>query len=147
MILDAIENLQKYEALNPLFCKVVEFLRTNPLDTCPLGKIAICGDDLYVNIVEAQPKTLAEALVETHRKMVDIQIPISGVEKHGYVSLADLEEAEYQEQDDITFYKRPAKTYFDLCPGQFVIYFPQDGHAPAITSCVLRKAIFKVKNQ
>lgn len=145
--MDVIEHLEQYEALNPLFGNVVEFLQTHDLEALPLGKIVICGEDLYVNIVETQPKSKEEALVETHRRMIDIQIPISGVETHGYAPLSALEEAEYQPQDDITFHTRPAHNFFTVLPGQFVIYFPQDGHAPAITPSVLRKAIFKVKNQ
>lgn len=146
MIFDSIDNLKKYMVLNPLFEKVVEFLQTNDLTSLPTGKIQICGDDLFVNIVDAEVKSKEEAVVETHRKMVDIQIPVSGIETHGYTPLACLEESEYDEQNDITFYECKAHTYFDVHPGEFVIYFPEDGHAPAITFTVLRKAIFKVKN-
>lgn len=147
MIHDSIENLKKYVGLNPLFAEVVTFLQTHDLSAMPLGKTEICGEDLYVNVVEAQPRSKTEALVETHRQMVDIQIPISGVETHGYIPLSSLEESSYQEQDDISFYNRPPRTFFTVHPGDFIIYFPHDGHAPAITPVVLRKAIFKVKNQ
>ena len=33
MIIDTIENLSKYVALNPLFADVVEFLKNNDLQT------------------------------------------------------------------------------------------------------------------
>ena len=147
MIIDTLDNLRMYEELNPLFPKVVEFLCSHDLSSMPLGKTAICGDDLYVNIVDTQPKSQEMAVVETHRQMIDIQIPLSGTELHGYAPLASLEDAAYQEQDDISFYTRPPQTFLSVCPGEFVIFFPQDGHAPAITPVVLRKAIFKVKNQ
>ena len=38
MIIDTIDNLEKYAALNPLFPKVVEFLKTNDLSKMPDGK-------------------------------------------------------------------------------------------------------------
>ena len=147
MILDTLDNLKMYIGLNPLFPKVVEFIQSHDLSSMPLGKTAIIGDELYVTIADAQPKSQEEAVVETHRQMIDIQIPLSGTETHGFAPLSSLEEATYQEQDDISFYTRPPQTFLSVCPGEFVIFFSQDGHAPAITPVVLRKAIFKVKNQ
>lgn len=147
MILDTLDNLKMYIGLNPLFPKVVEFIQSHDLSSMPLGKTAIIGDELYVTIADAQPKSQEEAVVETHRQMIDIQIPLSGTETHGFAPLSSLEEATYQEQDDISFYTRPPQTFLSVCSGEFVIFFPQDGHAPAITPVVLRKAIFKVKNQ
>ena len=147
MILDTLDNLKMYTGLNPLFPKVVEFIQSHDLSSMPLGKTAIIGDELYVTIADAQPKSQEEAVVETHRQMIDIQIPLSGTETHGFAPLSSLEEATYQEQDDISFYTRPPQTFLSVCPGEFVNFFPQDGHAPAITPVVLRKAIFKVKNQ
>lgn len=147
MIHDTLDNLNMYVDLNPLFAKVVEFLHTHDLQSMPLGKTSICGEDLFVSIVDTQPKAQDEALLETHRKMVDIQVPISRSESHGYAPLSSLDNTTYNEQDDISFYTRPAQTFFTVYPGEFVIYFPHDAHAPAITPTVLRKAIFKVKNQ
>lgn len=145
MILDTLDNLSKYSSLNPLFPAVVEFLSKHPLDELPLGKTNICGDDLFVNIVDSAVKAKEQAKIETHIQMIDIQIPISDSEEHGYTPLSKLPQAEYNEMKDISFYPGLADTYFTVFPGQFVIYFPWDGHAPAITSTGLCKAIFKVK--
>ena len=39
-----------------------------------------------------------------------------------------------------------AQTYFTVKPGQMVVFFPQDGHAPCISDKpAIKKAIFKVK--
>ena len=153
MIVDSIEQLRRYAALNPRFAVVAEFLRTHDLATMPDGKHQIQGDDLFVNIQDAPAKTRFEARFETHRQMIDIQIPVSGTEEHGWTPLADLPEAAYDPAIDMTLHdpEQPesipslASTYYTLRPGQFAIYFPSDGHAPAITSTTLRKAIFKVK--
>lgn len=111
MILDTLDNLKMYTGLNPLFPKVVEFIQSHDLSSMPLGKTAIIGDELYVTIADAQPKSQEEAVVETHRQMIDIQIPLSGTETHGFAPLSSLEEATYQEQDDISFYTRPPQTF------------------------------------
>ena len=154
MIIDSIENLGRYVALNPRFAAVADYLRDNDLSTLSPGKHIIEGDDIYVNIQEAPVKNRQQARFETHVEMVDIQVPISAEEEHGWTPKADLPEAPYDAAIDMTLHDpvEPAtpdvlaSTYFTLRPGQFAIYFPTDGHAPAVTPTGLRKAIFKVRN-
>ena len=50
MIIDKLENLKKYESVNPLFAKVVEFLQQNDLNALEAGKHEIVGKDLFANI-------------------------------------------------------------------------------------------------
>lgn len=145
MILDTIENFDRYVGLNPLFPRVAQFLASTNLSELSKGRHNICGDDLFVNITDAQPKTREQAQAETHNKMIDIQVPISGGETHGWMPRADLPAATYDASVDMTLYGPVAQTYLQIQPGQFLIYFPTDGHAPAITDVTVRKAIFKVK--
>lgn len=145
MIIDTLDNLAKYVSLNPLFNDVVEFLKNNDLDKLEAGKTMIKGTDLFVNIQEAKGKTKEVALLETHKKMIDIQIPLSTSETFGYTPLGDLPEAEYSAEKDITKYEGLAETYVTCKPGEFAIFFPQDGHAPCISDePTIKKAIFKV---
>ena len=147
MIIDTIENLGKYVALNPLFADVVEFLKNNDLQTIEEGKHFIKDKDLFVNIQVAKGKTQEAAVLETHIEMIDIQIPITCEETFGYTPLCDLPDFEYNAEKDITKYgDTKAQTYVTVKPGQFVIFFPQDGHAPCIINQPeIKKAIFKVR--
>ena len=147
MIIDTIENLGKYVAFNPLFADVVEFLKNNDLQTIEEGKHFIKDKDLFVNIQVAKGKTQEAAVLETHIEMIDIQIPITCEETFGYTPLCDLPDFEYNAEKDITKYgDTKAQTYVTVKPDQFVIFFPQDGHAPCIINQPeIKKAIFKVK--
>ena len=147
MIIDTIENLGKYVTLNPLFADVVEFLKNNDLQTVEEGKHFIKDKDLFVNIQVAKGKTQEAAVLETHIEMIDIQIPITCEETFGYTPLCDLPDFEYNAEKDITKYgDTKAQTYVTVKPGQFVIFFLQDGHAPCIINQPeIKKAIFKVK--
>ena len=145
MVIDTIENLEKYASLNPLFNDVIDFIKANDLNALEAGKHFIKGADLFVNIQCAKGKTKEEALLETHRKMIDIQIPLSTSETFGYTPLGDLPKAEYYEEKDITKYQGAANTYVTCKPGEFAIFFPQDGHAPCISDeAEIKKAIFKI---
>ncbi|MCF0192768.1 MAG: YhcH/YjgK/YiaL family protein [Prevotella sp.] len=146
MIIDTIDKLAYYASVNPLFADVVEYLKNNDLNTVETGKHEIKGKDLFVNIQVAKGKTKEEAKLETHRKMIDIQIPLSGEETYGYTPLCDLPDLEYNEENDIIKYEGLAQTYVTCKPGQMAIFFPQDGHAPCVSSAPeIKKAIFKIK--
>lgn len=145
MVIDTLENLGKYVSLNPLFKDVIDFVQSNDLNKLEAGKHQIKGVELFVNIQNAKGKTKEVALLETHKKMIDIQIPLSTSETFGYTPLCSLPEAEYNEEKDITKYEGLAETYVTCKPGEFAIFFPQDGHAPCISDAPeIKKAIFKV---
>ncbi len=147
MIIDRLENIEKYVSLNPLFAQAFEFLKSHDLKALEPGKTELKGKDLLVNVTEAKPKTKEQARLETHRDFIDIQIPLSDTEVMGYTPAADCRPADapYNEEKDITFFEGPADSYIDVKPGMFAIFFPQDGHAPAITPNGVKKIIIKVK--
>ncbi len=132
--------------MNPLFADVVKFLESNDLNTLEEGKHEIKGTDLFVNVQAKPGKKLQDAVLEYHKKMIDIQIPVSDSETFGYTPVDELPEVEFDEQKDIA--KLPgleAQTYVTINPGQMAIFFPQDGHAPCISeSGCLRKVILKI---
>ncbi|MCH5307904.1 MAG: YhcH/YjgK/YiaL family protein [Prevotella sp.] len=147
MIIDTLDNLKKYASVNPLFPKVIEFLEQHDLNSLEAGKQEIEGKDLFINVQVAKGKTPAEAVIETHDRMIDIQIPITAAETYGYTPREALPKAEYNAEKDIT--KIPdlvAESYVTCQPGSFAIFFPQDGHAPCIAGVPeFKKAIFKIK--
>lgn len=146
MVIDTLENLRKYAALNPLFPAIISYLEQNPPAVEKPGQVVLKEGELIVNYNIAQGKTPEQAKLETHNRMVDIQIPLEP-ETFGYTPRPNLPEAPYDEGADMTLYDGAAELYFTLQPGQFAIFFPQDGHAPAITPRdTIKKIIVKVKN-
>lgn len=146
MIVDTIDNLGKYATLNPLFADVIGFLKENNLNELAEGKHSIKEGELFVNVQTAHGKPKDQAVVETHRAMLDIQMPLDQVETYGYIPLKDLPSVGYDAEKDLTLYPGVKARYFVTCkPGEFVIFFPQDGHAPCICNSDIHKAIFKVK--
>ncbi len=146
MIIDTLDNFGKYASVNPLFKDVEEFLAKNDLNSLEPGKHYIKDKDLFVNITTAKGKTPEEATLETHKRMIDIQIPLSTDETYGYTPLCNLPDAEYNAEKDITKIPGLASESYVTChPGMFAVFFPQDGHAPCIsTETEIKKAIFKV---
>ena len=147
MVIDTLENLEKYASLNPLFAQAIEFLKSHDLHSMEIGKTELKGKDLFVNVAQTKPKAKEEAKLETHRDYIDIQIPLSGTEVIGYTPAQDClpADATYNEEKDITFFEGLAESYIAVKPGMFAIFFPQDGHAPGITPDGVKKVIVKVK--
>ena len=123
MVVDTMENLEKYVSLNPLFEEVVKFVKEHDLMTLEVGKHPIKGDDLFLNIAVAKGKTDEEAVFETHRRMLDIQIPLDAPEAYGYIPLSDLPEAEYNDAKYVTKYPGVASpTRVNCNPRDFPIF-------------------------
>lgn len=146
MILDSIANSGAYESLHPDFKKAFDYIKANDFTHTAPTKICLEEDKLYVIIAELAGKQREEALIETHIKFIDIQIPIVGTETMGWIrkSSCKKETAPYNEEKDITFYEDRPTSYFDVVNGDFVIFFPEDGHAPGIGDGAIKKIIIKI---
>lgn len=147
MVVDSLSHLQDIVKLHPLFSEVVRFVKEHDLRLFEQGSYNIKGDDVYLNIDVVEGKTPDAATLEVHRRMIDIQIPLTGTETYGYTPLQLLPPVEFDEKRDIAFFhgQKPLE-YVTCLQGMFVIFFPQDAHAPCISKeKQLKKAVFKVK--
>jgi YhcH/YjgK/YiaL family protein len=149
MILDKLENLAQYQSLHPSFPIIIDFLQTHNLESLSTGKISLKEDDLYINVDENKKKTKKEALLEAHRKYIDIQIPIDNSECIGYSPMVNCHiiHTPYQKDKDYIFFKDKPQNYIYVQPGEFTIFFPSDGHAPAISENGLKKIVIKIRIQ
>lgn len=147
MIIDCIDNSSSYEKLNPLFKKAFEFLRETNLSGLENGRMELEGDDLFLIISESQLKSKEEARLEAHNEYIDIQLPISRQECYGWSARNSLTQAmdEFNEEKDIQFFNDSVESYFNLSPHHFVIFFPEDAHAPCIGEGTVRKIVVKVR--
>ena len=145
MVIDNLRNLRDYESLHPLFAKAFDFIEHTDLKALEPGKIVLIEDELFVNVCQWGAKTKEEAKLETHDEYIDVHVPITNGEVMGYTQRCDLPEAEYDAAVDMTLYEGLATDYITVKPGMFTLFFPEDGHAPGITTTGLKKIIIKVK--
>ncbi len=147
MVLDSLQNSAKYESLHPAFKQAFDFVKNTDFSKLEPGKIMLNGKDLFVNYTLATGKTEDVAKMETHKDYIDIQIAIEQVETMGYIPTKDLKEPRepYNAEKDITFYYDKAQNFIKVYPGQFAIFFPEDGHQPCIAEGQFHKIIVKVK--
>lgn len=110
-------------------------------------KIILKGDELFINHVLLEGKKKSEQPLEIHQDYIDVHILLSGKETIGWKAREDLtqETQAYDKAADCALYGDTPTTYTDILPGEFVIVYPEDPHAPAIGEGLIRKLIAKVR--
>ena len=79
MVVDTLDNLEKYVSLNPLFADVVKFIKDNDLSKLEDGKHFIKEGNLFVNITTSQVSLLSSGhkMVISHASVVVISTRLS----------------------------------------------------------------------
>jgi len=149
MIFDSLDNADKYFVLGEKIKKGFNFLLSSDLINMPDGR-HIIDDEIYANIQTLTTKPLKEQKWEAHRKYIDIQYVIKGREKMGFGLLKDFNKTivPYDHDKDITFLDGEKYSYVDVNEGNFVIFYPDDIHAPMLSvkdNEEIKKVIVKVK--
>ncbi len=144
MIVDDMTHLKDYVRILPALEPVVGFLESHDLQALPEGSLEWGADGCRVNLQTLPPKAPTQAVLESHVKTIDIQIPLTGDETMGYSPLKGLRPAPYDESGDISFHEERPGSFVTVKKGMFAIFFPRDAHAPGITAEPLGKAVFKV---
>lgn len=155
MVHDSLgRSAEKYYSLHPLFRKAFEYIDSHLdtlADSSTDGKHAIQGDDLFVIVGDNQLKRPEEAALEAHDKYIDLQVMISGMENFGWAQRMACTQprAEFDQESDLILYNDLPTSIVTALPGEFVIFFPEDAHAPLIrpegVTGGSRKAIVKIK--
>lgn len=133
MIIDRLENWEQYH-FGPAWRRAFEFLTSLPPDA-DVKKYPLQGEEIFAEVATYETKKPEAAVLETHRKYVDIQTVLSGSEVMECFSREGLEvDTPYDETKDAEFYRRssPGPTRVDLSLGTFVMLFPQDAHMPGL---------------
>ena len=149
MIIDSLESASKYFAVHPLFEKAFAYINSVDLDTIEPGKYEIDGANLKAIFSNKKGMSAAESIqkFECHDLHIDIQLCISGKETIGWKPRAGClaQKGEYNPEKDVLFYNDAPDMYFGLTDQQFVIFFPEDVHAPMIAEDEVKKLVIKVK--
>jgi biofilm protein TabA len=145
MILARLEQAERYLALHQDFAAAFAFLREGAIGDQPPGRIEI-GRGMYAVVSQSPARPRSEALLEAHRKYIDIQYVIAGIEEIGWKSRSGCQRprGDYDAERDIEFFGDTPESYLTVRCGQFTIFFPDDAHAPLIGTGKVHKIVIKV---
>jgi YhcH/YjgK/YiaL family protein len=146
MILAPLFQLPRYTALHPLFPQLLDFIQQTDLRTLPAGIHPILGEDLFVIVEKVSGRSREAAKLECHRRYIDIQLVLSGVDEMGWRALATCQQPidEFNPARDIQFFEDTPSAWIATPPDTFCLFFPDDAHAPLVSTGEIHKLIFKI---
>lgn len=100
-----------------------------------------------MKVTEEELKREEEASLEVHDKYIDVQVLIAGeVETMGWRERREcrVPRGPFDAEEDIRFFADRPQLFVGIRPGQFVVFGPEDAHAPMIGRGRIKKAVVKV---
>ena len=146
MIVDKLENCRRYGALHSLFNRAFDFLRDPQLAHLADGKHEIVGQQLFVIVARDAGRGRENAMLEFHRKYIDIQFVIANEDVIGWKPTSDCQRVSqpYDAERDLGFFFDRPITWLSVPEGAFAIFFPEDAHAPLVVDGNVHKAVVKI---
>ena len=119
MILAKLSEADRYAALHPLFARAFEFLRSPDLKALAPGMHDIDGERLFAVVEACTGRTRAEAKLECHRRYIDIQLVLEGIDEMGWKPLDECVDpaTDYDAARDIRFFNDAPASWIATPPG------------------------------
>lgn len=130
-----------------MLATAIAWLQEHAGDSFIKGEHTIGPDDrIIVRCEEPALMPREKAVLEVHRRYIDIHVPLKSVESIGWTPLASLKHpyGAFDEAKDAGFYGDSAHSILHVRPGQAAIFFPEDAHAPNIGLGNHRKLCIKI---
>ena len=146
MIIDKVENIRKYSGIPQEAIDFVEAVTKEDFT----GHYDF-GNVVFANIDEYETKTFCNCKFEAHKRYIDIQLILDGIERLEYMPVDGLKVSKaYDEERDVVFFEN-SKELPDsiiLKEGKFVLIYPHEAHKPQIAiddkSVKVKKAVVKI---
>lgn len=146
MIIDSLENISIYKDIPQ---NVIDFIK-NLTPQIELGRYEIDSNS-YANIEEYETKKISDCKFEAHKKYIDIQMLLLGIEELDYTPVKGLKiSEEYDNNRDIMFFENPDRILDSviLATGKFALIYPHEAHRPQMAfrgeSKKVKKVVVKI---
>ena len=130
--------------------RALDFLRSTDFSKLEPGVVEIDGKSIFAQVIDLTTRDVTENRPEVHRRYLDIQFLASGEEKIGIAidtGNNQISESLLAQRDIIFYHDSEHESFFEMIPGSYAIFFPQDVHRPGCHKTVatpIRKIVVKV---
>lgn len=148
MIIDNIQNAEKYDFISDDFQKAINFLRDYKKESLPEGKYKITEDAVAI-VKRYETKDVVDCGYEAHRDCFDVQCIVSGEECIGWAPRSKMNEISYNEKSDQYALEGNGSLY-PIHAGEMIIFFPDEAHMPCVAyknNAPVEKVIIKIKKK
>lgn len=132
MIADNLKRSHLYRSISGRISDGLDFLISAKPEIA-VGEYFI-SEGVKAIVSEYLTKSVFEPGYEAHKRVIDIQYPIMGVERVKWSPLETMSiKMPYDEVRDVGYYTNPTQeTYVDIGNGIFAVMFPNDAHYPQL---------------
>ena len=148
MIYDKLDNIEIYKSLSKDIYEGLDFLRQASPDIA--NGVYQISPRVKAIVSEYETKTENKNGFEAHKRFLDIQCTLKGIEKVCCHPIEKLKETVlYSEENDAALYAADVQSQeMIIGEGYFAIFYPQDGHMPQL--CVdepipVKKVVVKIE--
>lgn len=132
MILDSIENSERYKGLSPMIDKAFDFLTSHDLKNLSPGRHELEGENLFALVLEYDTHPILDGMWEAHRKYYDIQYILEGRERIAISHIDSMTVTkEYDAAGDYSLFAGEGE-FLTLKEKDFIILNPYEVHQPGI---------------
>ena len=133
MVYDKIDYIETYKGLSEDFYLGLKFLKNATPDL--ENGVHEINPRVKAIVSEYETKKVNENGFEAHKKYIDIQYVLRGIEKVCCLPIDKLQLiAPYKEENDAAFYSASTQPVeMTIGNGCFAVFFPQDGHMPCLS--------------
>jgi YhcH/YjgK/YiaL family protein len=133
--------------MHPHFIDVLKFMDPEPCAGLPDDKYEVNEQGTFAIIETYETKEVSDCFIECHRKYIDVQVVIEGMERVAVCHRSACDESPYDEEKDFQKLKGDVD-FITLEAGSFMIFYPDDAHMPKVkhgeSSVTVKKVVFKV---
>ncbi len=84
MICDTLQHLTRYKGLCKNLDTAIDYLLTHDPASLPLGRTEVDGEEVFINMMDADPNRTTGYHPEYHKKYADLQLDLTGSEGWGF---------------------------------------------------------------
>lgn len=146
MVADRLANAPLYHSLSPKIAAALQYLTTTDFHSMPLGRHDLDGDAMYLILHEYQTRRYEECRWEAHRRYIDIQCMLKGIELMGIGNITRFAQEPYEAERDVIWMDGTGDL-LTFREGTFMILWPEDAHMPGVMvdePAHARKAVVKI---
>jgi YhcH/YjgK/YiaL family protein len=154
MILDLWKNFPKYANIMPEAVELIENFMKTATPEMEAKSYPLMGDLVKASVFSSKTVSLDAAVFEIHRRYIDIQTLLVGVEDNYYRPCRGLKERPqhevFNQEQDYQLFEADLENaqHLTLSPDKFAIYFPEEAHLTSLAqnnvSQPIKKIVFKI---
>ena len=131
MVTDHLSNVDRHRSLSPRIARAIDYVQQTDFRAVPDGTHPVEGDQIFALVQRYQTRPARDDQWEAHRRHIDLQVVVDGVERIGFTHISGLRPGTYDDARDFHALTGPGD-FLTMPAGHFMLLWPDDAHQPSV---------------